>query len=135
MSSRTSPRNNSSPRDSPPHPTTGSHMHPIDLGARGIADMALPPTLLQEKNNPFHIDKASPALYTIVVVIIAVVVVVVVVVIIIIVIDVVVVIVVLLVVIVVIVIVIFLVVVVIIVIVIIDVIVALSSSSLSPSSS
>jgi hypothetical protein len=27
--------------------------------------MALPPTLLQEKNNPFHIDKASPALYTI----------------------------------------------------------------------
>jgi hypothetical protein len=58
MSSRTSPRNNSSPRDPPPRPSTASHMHPIDLGARGIADMALPPTLLQEKNNPFHIDTA-----------------------------------------------------------------------------
>ena len=59
MSSRTSPRNNSSPRDPPLRPSTASHMHPIDLGARGIADMALPPTLLQEKNNPFHIDAAQ----------------------------------------------------------------------------
>ena len=58
MSSRTSPHNNISPVDTPPRPSRASPAPPIDLGARGIAEMALPPTLHQEKNNPFPIDAA-----------------------------------------------------------------------------
>ncbi len=58
MSSRTSPHDNISPVDTPPRPSRASPAPPIDLGARGIAEMALPPTLHQEKNNPFPIDAA-----------------------------------------------------------------------------
>ena len=58
MSSRTSPHNNSSPADTPPRLSRASTAPPIDLGARGLAEMALPPTLHQEKNNPFPIDAA-----------------------------------------------------------------------------
>ncbi len=58
MSSRTSPHDNISPADTPPRPSRASPAPPIDLGARGIAEIALPPTLHQEKNNPFPIDAA-----------------------------------------------------------------------------
>ena len=36
-------------------------MPPINLGARDLAEMALPPTLHQEKNNPSPIDAAPVA--------------------------------------------------------------------------
>ena len=49
MSSQTSPYNNISPADIPPCPSRASPAPPINLGARGIAEMALPPTLHQEK--------------------------------------------------------------------------------------
>ena len=58
MSSRTSPHENISLADTPPRPSRASPAPPIDLGAMGIAEMALPPTLHQEKNNPFPIDAA-----------------------------------------------------------------------------
>jgi hypothetical protein len=58
MSSQTSPYDNISPADIPPCPSRASPAPPINLGARGIAEMALPPTLHQEKNNPFPIDAA-----------------------------------------------------------------------------
>ena len=37
MRSQTSPHNNISPADTPPHPTRASPAPPIDLGARGVA--------------------------------------------------------------------------------------------------
>ena len=49
MSSQTSPHNNISPADTPLRPSRVSPAPPIDLGARGIAEMDLPPTLHQEK--------------------------------------------------------------------------------------
>ena len=49
MSSRTSPHDNISPADTPLRPSRVSPAPPIDLGARGIAEMDLPPTLHQEK--------------------------------------------------------------------------------------
>ena len=49
MSSRTSPHGNISPADTPLPPSRASPAPPIDLGARGIAEMDLPPTLHQEK--------------------------------------------------------------------------------------
>ena len=49
MSSQTSPHNNISPADTPLRPSRVSPAPPIDLRARGIAEMDLPPTLHQEK--------------------------------------------------------------------------------------
>jgi hypothetical protein len=53
MSFQTSPCNNSSPTETSPRPSRASPAPPIDLGAQGIAVIALPPTPHQEKNNLF----------------------------------------------------------------------------------
>ena len=58
MSSRTSPHDSISPANTPLRPSRASPVPPINFGAWGIAEMALPPTLHQEKNNPFPIDAA-----------------------------------------------------------------------------
>ena len=54
----TIPRDNSSPADTPTHPLKASPAPPMDVGARGIIGMALPPTLQNNKSHPFPIDAA-----------------------------------------------------------------------------
>ena len=52
MTSRTSPCDNSSPVDTPLCPSRALPVPPIDLGAWGIAEMALPPTGVKRDDAP-----------------------------------------------------------------------------------